>query len=61
MMPGQLGVEVDIGAAQQQIGRRGEMRFVGPFLARQRAREQAFADALDLGVGSEQSGSVFGH
>ena len=28
----ELAVEVDVRAAQQQIGRRGEMRFVGPFL-----------------------------
>ena len=46
------------GRLQQQIGRRGEMGFVGPFLARQGAREQAFADMRDLGVGREKSGSV---
>jgi hypothetical protein len=37
------------------------MRFVGPFGARQRAREQAFADMLDLGVSSEKSGTILGH
>jgi hypothetical protein len=37
------------------------MRFVGPFGARQCAREQAFADMRDLGVGAEETGSIFGH
>ena len=57
----QLALEIDLGAAQQQVGRRGEMRFVGPFGTRQRARQQAFADVRDLSVGGEQSRSVFGH
>ena len=43
------------GRSSEQIGRRGEMRLVGPFGARQGAREQAFADADDLGVGREQA------
>ena len=51
--PGQLGVEIDVGPLQQQICRRGEMRLMGPLGARQGAGEQAFADMLDLGVGSE--------
>src|SRR3954452_5223241 len=37
------------------------MGLMSPFLARQRAREQPFADMLDLGVGSEEAGSVVGH
>src|SRR5262245_11785496 len=57
----QLLVDGDIGTADEQIGRRGEMRFVGPFGPRQAAREQSFADMLDFGIGSEESGSVFGH
>src|SRR4029079_444079 len=57
----ELGVEVDVGAVCQEIGRRREMGFVGPFLAREAAREQAFAEMLDLGVGREEAGSMFGH
>jgi hypothetical protein len=36
------------------------MRFMGPFLARERACEKPFAEMLDLGVGGEKSGSIFG-
>jgi hypothetical protein len=56
----QLGIEVDVGAAGKQIGRRREVGFVSPFLAREAAREQAFADMLDLGVRGEEAGSEFG-
>jgi hypothetical protein len=37
------------------------VRFVGPFGPRQYAREQAFAEMLDLGVGCEETGSKFSH
>ena len=50
---GKLGLEVNLRMAKNEVGRRGEMRFVGPFLARQIAREEAFADALNVGIGGE--------
>jgi hypothetical protein len=36
--------------AEQQIRRRCKMRFVRPFLPRQAAREEAFADICNVGV-----------
>jgi hypothetical protein len=59
--PRQFLVEVDVGPPQQQIRRRGEVRFVSPFGPRQRARDHAFPEIRDLGVGSEKSGSIVGH
>ena len=52
---GKLLVDIDVGALQEQPGRGGKMGLVGPFLARQRTRKEAFADMLDLGVGVEKS------
>jgi hypothetical protein len=37
------------------------MRFVRPLGPRQRPREQSFADMRDLGIGVEETGSIFGH
>jgi hypothetical protein len=37
------------------------MCLVRPFAARQCARDEAFAEMLDLGVGGEETGSEFGH
>ena len=61
MMAGKLGVEVDVGALQQQIGGPAEMGLVGPFLLGEGARDEPFAEMRDLGVGREQAWCVVGH
>lgn len=59
--PRQLPVEIDVGTFQQQIRRRGEVRFVRPFGARQRARDKSDAEMLDLGVGMKESRMKLGY
>jgi hypothetical protein len=54
-------IEIHIGPSKQQISGRAEMRFVGPVLAIQTAREKSFAEMFDLSVTYEEAGSVFGH
>src|SRR3954452_86415 len=57
----QVRLEVDLWPFEQQVGGCGKVGFVGPFRARQSTREEAFADALDLGVRAKESWAKLGH